>query len=143
MNPKGIASCLGIGYIPKGSGTVASFVMLLIWGLIQSPAIFACLVALSIPLGIWAASQVEKDWGEDSYKVVIDEIAGMGISLLFLPFSIPLGFVAFSVFRFFDIFKPLGIRRLESLPKGWGVMADDLLAGVYTLITMQALCYFF
>ena len=69
-------------------------------------------------------------------------VAGMFISLLFVPVTIPYILVAFVLFRFFDIIKPLFIRRLESLPGGWGVMADDILAGVYTNIIIHAVVWF-
>jgi len=88
-------------------------------------------------IGIWASGEVEKDWGKDSSKVVIDEAAGMCVSLLFLPTKVKYVFAAFILFRFFDIAKPLYIRRLEKLPRGWGVMADDLLSGIYSNLIMQ------
>lgn len=75
---------------------------------------------------------MEKIWDVDSNKVVVDEVAGMVISLLFIPAKIKYVVFAFVLFRFFDIVKPLGIRRSEKLPSGWGVMADDVLAGIYT-----------
>jgi phosphatidylglycerophosphatase A len=76
---------------------------------------------------------VEVIWGKDSSKVVIDEVAGMAITLLLVPQNITYVLIGLIAFRFFDIVKPLGVRRLEQLPKGWGVMADDLLAGFYAL----------
>jgi len=88
-------------------------------------------------MGIWSSSKVEKEWGKDSSKVVIDEAAGMCLSLLFLPVKLKFIITAFILFRFFDIVKPLYIRNLERLPHGWGVMADDLLSGIYTNIIMQ------
>lgn len=88
-------------------------------------------------IGIWCAGMVEEAWGKDSSKVVIDEAAGMSLSLLFVPVELKYAIAAFVLFRFFDIAKPLYIRRLEKLPRGWGVMADDLLAGVYSNIIIQ------
>ncbi len=143
MMAKALASCLGIGAVPKGSGTLASLLMVFIWLGMRSPVTFAVLVAITIPIGIWAASRVESEWGKDSANVVVDELSGMGIGLLFVPVSIKFGAMAFVTFRLFDIFKPFGIRRLESLSGGWGVMADDVAAGVATLIVMQLICAFF
>jgi phosphatidylglycerophosphatase A len=90
-----------------------------------------------ILIGIWSSSKVEIVWGKDHNRVVIDEIAGMCITLLFVPFSISYIIIGFLVFRFFDILKPLYIRRLESLKGGWGVMGDDVLAGIYSNLILQ------
>jgi len=84
---------------------------------------------------------VENDWGKDSSKIVIDEVAGMSASLLFVPVRWKYVITAFILFRFFDIVKPLYIRGLEKFPRGWGVMADDLLAGLYTNIIMQIVIF--
>jgi phosphatidylglycerophosphatase A len=78
-------------------------------------------------------------WGKDSSKVVIDEVAGMLITLLFIPVTVNNLMVGLLLFRFFDIAKPLGIRKMEDLPKGWGVMADDVLAGIYAHIVLLVL----
>ncbi len=88
-------------------------------------------------IGIWSATVVEPQWGKDSYRVVIDEIAGMCLSLLFVPIHAKSLLAGLVLFRLFDILKPLGIRRLEKLNGGWGVMLDDLLAGLYTNLVLQ------
>jgi phosphatidylglycerophosphatase A len=88
-------------------------------------------------VGIWSASLVEKEWGHDSNRVVVDELLGMCISLFLVPVTWKYIAVAFVLFRFFDIVKPLYIRKAESWPGGWGVMADDLLAGIYSNILLQ------
>jgi phosphatidylglycerophosphatase A len=80
---------------------------------------------------------VEKNWGKDNQKVVIDEVAGMCISLLLVPLSVPYVAAGLILFRFFDITKPLYIRKAEHLPGGWGVMLDDVLAGIYTNLLLQ------
>ncbi|MEL6867415.1 MAG: phosphatidylglycerophosphatase A, partial [Bacteroidota bacterium] len=78
----------------------------------------------------------------DPSKVVIDEMAGMWISLLWLPFSPLLLLLAFLLFRAFDIGKPFYIRQMEKLPSGWGIMMDDVLAGVYTNLLLQIGLFF-
>ena len=98
--------------------------------------------AVVIIIGIWSSNVVEKDWGKDSSRVVIDEVAGMCISLLFVPITIQWIVIALVLFRFFDIVKPVYIRKAEALPGGWGVMTDDILAGVYSNIVLQSVIYF-
>ncbi|HEY5325619.1 MAG TPA: phosphatidylglycerophosphatase A, partial [Mucilaginibacter sp.] len=93
-------------------------------------------------IGVWSSSVVEPIWGKDPARVVIDEVAGMCISLLFLPVNIKYVLCALILFRFFDIVKPLYIRKLELLPAGWGIMMDDVLAGFYTNILLQAVVWF-
>ncbi len=136
------ATSLGIGYIGKGAGTAAAILTCLGWyagsmlgyeGFI--PALFITLTITA--LGIWSGNVVEPAWGKDHNRVVIDEVAGMCITLLWVP-PTPLNmFLGLILFRFFDILKPLFIRRLEALPGGWGVMFDDVLAGIYANIVLQ------
>lgn len=138
-----IASWLGIGYI-KGGGTIAAAVTCgLVYLLWQNPAglnpwLFLGFTVLITLLGIYVGNQVEPDWGKDSYRVVIDEVAGMMVSLLFVPQRTELLIAGFVLFRFFDMVKPLYIRKMEDLPAGTGVMMDDVLAGVYSNLLLQA-----
>lgn len=138
-----IATGLGIGYIGKGAGTVAALATALLWYLFLSGSVdgsFAVpsgITLVIIAVGVWSADGVEALWGKDHNRVVIDEVAGMCVTLLFLPISIKYTVIGFFLFRFFDIAKPLFIRRLESLKGGWGVMADDILAGIYSNLVMQ------
>jgi phosphatidylglycerophosphatase A len=131
------ASVLGIGHL-KGGGTVAAMLYCIIWYWV--PETFAktsfqfSTVFVIIGLGIWSSNEVDRLWGKDSSKVVIDEVAGMAIALLLVPRNFSYTLISLIAFRFFDIVKPLGVRKLEKLPKGWGVMADDVLAGCYALI---------
>ncbi len=129
-----VASVLGIGYVGKGGGTAAAIVYCIIWFLL--PAGYeksnwqVVITLLIIVLGIWSSGVVDSMWGKDSSKVAIDEIAGMSIALLYVPQNIGYVIISLIAFRFFDIVKPLGVRKAEILPKGWGVMADDVLAGL-------------
>lgn len=138
---KAISTCLGIGYIQKGAGTVAALGGCIAWYFIQSrggnawftiSGIFALLL-----VGVWSAYRVEKEWGHDSNRIVIDELLGMCITLFLVPVTWKYIMIGFVLFRFFDIVKPLYIRKAESWPGGWGVMADDLLAGIYSNILLQ------
>jgi phosphatidylglycerophosphatase A len=139
------ATSFGIGYINngKGAGTAAaavcSFCWYLAWAGNYPPAILSVIITVFITaIGIWSSTKVEPLWGEDPAKVVIDEVAGMCIGLLFLPVNVKYVIASFILFRFFDMVKPLWIRKTEVLPGGWGIMTDDIVAGVYTNILMQA-----
>lgn len=138
-----IASVGGIGYL-KGGGTVAAAACCLALylasnqALTTSPAWASLLTLGLLGLGTWAAQRVETAWGKDSYRVVIDEVAGVWVGLLGVPLTGPRLLLGLLLFRFFDIAKPLGIRRLEALPGGFGVMLDDVLAGVYTALLLHA-----
>lgn len=138
-----IASIFGIGYIRKGGGTVAAaFAVLVWWLLFRNGTHFVIPVLLTLvitAIGVVVGNVVERDWGKDSYRVVIDEVAGMFISVLFVTPDWPWLLTGFVLFRFFDIAKPLYIRRMEAWKGGWGVMMDDVLAGVYANIVLQVI----
>ena len=138
-----IASIFGIGYIGKGGGTVAAIAAALLWYWLQ-PNIGEqiILVIITMILGVWTGNVVENDWGKDSSKVVIDEVIGLFIAMLLVPTtSITYLVIGLILFRFFDIAKPLGVRRMEKYSGGWGVMMDDVLAGVYANIILQIIVY--
>ncbi|WP_375438219.1 phosphatidylglycerophosphatase A [uncultured Hymenobacter sp.] len=142
-----IASVLGIGYV-KGGGTVAAVACCLLlyltraWGLTLHPWPVVLLTVGLLALGTWAAQRVEPIWGKDNYRVVIDEVAGMWISVLFVSLTGPRLLAGLVLFRFFDIAKPLFIRKMEKLPGGLGVMMDDVLAGIYANVLLQVGIYF-
>jgi phosphatidylglycerophosphatase A len=140
-----IASGLGTGYSPVAPGTAGSLLGLGIWWLWSGMNIWLQLsfIITTFFLGVWAASLAERDWGHDAGKIVVDEVAGMWITLWLLPQSYVLYAVGFLLFRGFDIWKPLGARRIQKLPGGWGVMMDDMIAGVYANIICQIICWFF
>ncbi|MFN3299615.1 MAG: phosphatidylglycerophosphatase A [Sediminibacterium sp.] len=140
-----LTSFFGIGFISKGGGTVAAIATCFIWyvAIAEPNSLLTILITILVTLyGVWGANQVEASWGKDSSKVVIDEVAGMMISLLFVPITEANLLVALILFRFFDITKPLLIHKLENWPKGWGVMGDDVLAGIYSNVVLQLLIYF-
>ena len=117
------------------SGTAGSFVTLIALWLIPFTTL-ALLVTLAIVtlVGIWAGSRVERAIdAKDPGIIVIDEVAGMLASVLFLPRTIPVLVTAFLLFRFFDIWKPFPARQFQELHGGVGVMLDDLIAGAYAL----------
>lgn len=141
-----LATFFGVGYVGKGGGTLAAIALCILWLLV--PATFltigsqVTITVLVFVVGVWSGNAVDRVWGKDSSKVVIDEVGGMLITLLFMPITIKHVLVGLILFRFFDIAKPLFIRRLEALPKGWGVMADDLLAGIYAHLILRLIVGF-
>jgi len=107
------------------------------------PLYLSLIITLVITLvGVWSSDVVEKIWGKDPARVVVDEVSGMCIGLLFVPVQIKYVLTALVLFRFFDIVKPLYVRKMEMLPGGWGIMADDVLAGIYTNILVNAVVWF-
>jgi len=139
-----LASGLGSGYSPVAPGTAGSLLALVIWWL--APSLWwlrISLLVMSLILGVWSATEAEKKWGHDNGKIVIDEIAGMWISLLFLPKIWVIFLISFLLFRAMDIIKPLGARQIQKLPGGWGVVADDVLAGIYANILGQIVVMIF
>jgi len=137
-----IATSLGIGYVGKGGGTVAAVFTCICWYFwheLSMPGNWMTggLTLFITIIGVISSDAVEPFWGKDDKKVVIDEVAGMCISLLFLPASGVYIVTGLVLFRFFDIVKPLYIRNAEKLPGGWGVMLDDVLAGICANILLQ------
>ena len=131
-----LGSGFGAGWLPIAPGTwgtgVGLVLLLPYWGwsgAALAPWLLAA-SALALLIGVRAAALVEPEWGEDPPPFVLDEIVGVWVTLLGFPIDLWHLGAAFFLFRFFDIFKPLGIRRLERLPHGWGVMLDDVAAGI-------------
>jgi phosphatidylglycerophosphatase A len=141
-----VATACGIGYIGKGGGTIAALVCCIAWLIIPAGnhaghwQVFFTLIIFVI--GVWSSNVVDAIWGKDSSKVVVDEVAGMMITLVLIPITFKYVLTGLVLFRFFDIAKPLYIRRLEKLSKGWGVMADDLLAGIYAHLILLLIVKF-
>lgn len=137
---KMMATCGGIGKI-KGGGTIAAVLYTILWWLIR-PSVYnmpvqVVVFLLLMTLGVFVSNKLEAIWGKDSNKIVIDEVAGMSCSLLFVPQQWQYALLGLAAFRFFDIVKPLFIAKMEKLPGGWGVMADDVLAGIYANALLQ------
>jgi len=136
-----LASTLYSGYSPVAPGTVGAVVAaLLLWysGIDQGVPLLVLAVFVSLA-GVWAGKRVEKIWGPDPGRFNWDEVAGMMVSLLFLPHTVPVFVLAFVAFRFFDIVKPFPVNRFEAFPHGWGIMGDDIMAGLYANIVVQIL----
>jgi phosphatidylglycerophosphatase A len=155
---KTIATSFGFGYAPFGPGTFGTALGLIVYVILayafgivdtqsQTPNLDLLLIGLVViftSLGTWSARILESEWGHDPGKIVIDETIGVWITILFIPFSWINVLLAFVIFRFFDILKPLGIRAIdEKLHSPFSVMLDDIVAGIYSAITLQVIVYFF
>lgn len=139
------ATALGSGYSPIAPGTAGAIIgCIALWlfekyniiSTTSTPFLFIGLITVTTILGIIATNKLETEWGKDPQKVVIDEVLGMWITMLFVPFTWLNLLIGFVLFRFFDIAKPLGVRKMENLGGGLGVMADDMLAGIYSNIVL-------
>jgi phosphatidylglycerophosphatase A len=137
-----LATGFGAGFSPVAPGTAGTLVgLLLFWPLRQLPLVAQLgVLALVSLLGTWGADLVARREGrKDPGLVVVDEVVGMWISLLFVPFSWFTVVLGFFLFRFMDVVKPFPARQFESLRGGWGIMADDVMAGIYANLALQAI----
>lgn len=140
-----VATVFGVGYFPVASGTAGSLAALAVLPSLAAfrdgaPAAYALLVVAGVTLAVWAAGRAAVGWGiKDDGRIVVDEVAGMVVAGALLPATWTAAWLAFVLFRVFDVWKPFPIRRLEYLPGGIGVVADDLLAGVYAGVVARVL----
>lgn len=141
---KFIATGFFSGYSPVTPGTAGSLVGLILYTLPLFTELlpFATITVIVLFIGVWTSAQLERELGDDPQIVVVDEIVGMWISLFLVPRTVWLILIAFVLFRIFDTFKPFPARRLESLKHGWGIMLDDVAAGVYANLVTHLLVLF-
>ncbi|OGL05437.1 MAG: hypothetical protein A3I03_15525 [Candidatus Rokubacteria bacterium RIFCSPLOWO2_02_FULL_68_19] len=135
-----IATAGGAGLAPVAPGTAGSFFAALLLWLIPFSTFSLGVTLICVTLaGIWAGGRIEHLSGRrDPGLIVIDEVAGMMLSVLTLPRTVGVLLVAFFCFRVLDIVKPFPAGEAQSLPGGFGVIMDDLIAGVYTLFLLLA-----
>ena len=138
-----VATCGFVGYAPIAPGTAGSLAALILWGGVRAfggDATELCLLGIVVAVGVWTASVSKAHFQKtDPGTVVIDEVAGMLLTLLWLPVSWVGVLAGFFAFRIFDIVKPFPARAAERLPGGWGIMVDDLVAGVYAHLVVRLL----
>ena len=145
-----VATFFGAGLLRPGPGTWGSAAAALIWFALArwipgawQPGVLAGLAAVAIAIGIPAATRVARaSRVKDPQFVVIDEVAGQWITLLFAPVAWKTVVAGFILFRGFDIVKPPPVRQLERLPEGTGIVVDDVAAGLYALAVLQLLIHF-
>jgi phosphatidylglycerophosphatase A len=138
-----VATCGYLGYVPIAPGTFGSALGLAVWYGVRgtgSAAIEIAAIVVLFAIGIWGGTVAEHHFGGiDPGPVVIDEVVGMLITLVFVPVNLAGAIVAFLVFRVLDVVKPWPSARFEKLPGGLGVMADDGMAAIYGNLLMQGL----
>ncbi|MCK4956120.1 MAG: phosphatidylglycerophosphatase A [Candidatus Cloacimonetes bacterium] len=138
-----ISTLFGVGYFPKAPGTAGTAVAAIVYYFLPiadnmlSWLLFLSYILIMSLLSVFFITKAENILGHDNGKIVIDEFLGYMIAVLFLPKTIWIIIGAFILFRFFDIIKPEPVNMLQKLPKGWGVMVDDLMAGVYANLVLQ------
>ena len=138
-----LATCLGVGHLPVAPGSWGSLLAVVMVACLSvfSQAFWLLLAGLigSAVLGVWAARRVALDLGDsDPSRVVIDEVAGQLLTLIWVPVSLSSLLLGFFLFRLFDVVKPAPARQAEALPGGYGIMLDDLVAGLYAGLGLLA-----
>lgn len=139
-----LATAAYSGHFPIAPGTVGSAAGLVVWAAARAagagPIAEIGLAAVLLVTGALAATAVERQTGTtDPGIVVVDEVMGMCVTLIGAPFTWPVAVAGFVVFRVFDIVKPPPARALEKAHGGWGIMLDDLAAGLYAWLAVRAL----
>ncbi len=136
-----IATLFSVGKFPKAPGTVATLATIPLWFLLAQagPIYYMIITFLLVPLGVWAAQTYEDhSQKHDSKEIVIDEVVGFLITMTWLPLTWQSVVAGFVIFRFLDIVKPPPIRQLDQkVPGGFGVMADDIAAGIIGSLILQ------
>jgi phosphatidylglycerophosphatase A len=136
-----VLSTLGfIGYLPVAPATWASAVVALVGYFLPVPALPVAIAILlaGASIAVWICGEAEKELGHDAHPIVADEVVGQSIALLGVAHD-PVSFAAsFALFRIFDIWKPLGAREAQRLRGGWGVVADDVIAGFTACAALHA-----
>jgi phosphatidylglycerophosphatase A len=144
-----VATAGGAGFVPKAPGTAGSVIGILVYIAAETAGAgpyFLHAILLLLIAGTLAARRVEALWGHDSQRIVIDEVVGQMIVFASLAgretLSVFYIVAGFALFRLFDIAKPFPLRRLEKLPAGAGVIADDVGAGLYGLGILSLIRHF-
>lgn len=133
----------GVGYSPIAPGTAGSLAGLVVYALFRwlhlGPLVEAGALLVIFVVGAWSGTLAERHFGTtDPGAGVIDEVAGMLVTLYLLPASWTLAVTGFFIFRILDVIKPFPARQFESLPGGWGMMADDVMAAIYSNLALRA-----
>lgn len=141
-----VAFGFGAGLLPAAPGTWGTLIAMLLYIILSacSPLWYALIVLLGTALGIWVSEIVTKDLGVKDYKgIVWDEIIGYLITMFYVPFGIIWMLLGFALFRFFDVLKPFPLSWVDKhVHGGFGIMLDDILAGILACFCLHLLGYF-
>ncbi len=141
-----IATLFGAGNVGGAPGTVGSLLGLMLYVLaflIGGPSAVVMFLAWLFVFSIWSSTIAARHLKQkDPACIVIDEVIGMWVTLIGTQSHGPMLLAGFLLFRVFDIFKPFPIRKIESLPGGWGIVLDDVMAGVYANLVLRATTVF-
>ena len=138
-----IATVGFLGYSPFAPGTVGSLAAALAFiffpvYLFQHSFFFLIILSCTLPIAIWSAGYMEKLKQQiDPSEIVIDEVVGMIVTMAYLPLDMKNIIIGFFLFRILDIVKPFPARQAEKLPGGWGVVGDDVIAGIYANLILR------
>ena len=133
-----------VGYIPGMPGTYGSLAAIPFIFFLQSPMYFIAVIIVLFLAGRYSARVIAENQGNDDPQcIVIDEVVGMMIALFLIPYTLKMVCLSFIAFRLFDIVKPFGIRKLETIPHGYGIMLDDVAAGICANIVVHVCMFFF
>ena len=137
------ATGLGMGYMPLAPGTAGSLLALVIYWFFPLQTYFWIAICILFTVtAIRVLDYVESEHGKDPGLVVIDEVVGQWIALIFLPHTIKIFLVSFFLFRILDIINPFPAGRSQQLSGGIGIMIDDIIAGIYTNVIIQIYLFF-
>jgi phosphatidylglycerophosphatase A len=138
-----VATVMGVGYAPFAPGTFGTAAGLLLWAVLPTAPAVQALAILALFAGSWSGSVAERHFGRtDPGQVVVDEVMGMLITLFMIPVGWWGAVAGFLIFRVADVLKPFPANRLERLPGGVGVMADDAMAAVYANVALRVALMF-
>ena len=136
---KFLATMGPVGYFPVAPATAGSAVVVAVGWFLPVPAwpvAIACIVVGTF-VAVWLCGEAEKDLGHDAHPIVADEVVGQTIALLFVPHVWWAFLASFVLFRIFDIWKPLGANEAQKMPGGWGVVMDDVIAGITACVVLH------
>lgn len=150
---KAISTGLGLGYAPLGPGTMGALAITIVYWFIPLDNLwyFIFLVLGITLIGVYSSSITEKEMqsnvGDQNFHdpgiIIIDEIAGMLVTLIAIPKEFKYLVIAFILFRFFDIVKPFPIKKVEKLKAGWGIMMDDVVSGIFANVLLRVIILIF
>ena len=139
-----IATLGGIGYIPVAPGTAGTLVAALAYYLLPDKLFTNAVIMIPILLlitliSVFITGKAEKGMSKDDSRIVLDEFVGFFFAVFFLPVNLVLLIIAFILFRILDILKPVPVNLVQKFKGGWGIMADDIVAGILTNVCLRIL----